>query len=968
MKANICQVCGGKLKNFGTYFRCENCDTEYRIDESLSQDDMDAYFRRLNDFEDAERNLDVMPPHFDDAESEFERIIRKYPDWSAGYWGLVRSKFGIKFENDLDGKAVPSCYKSTYEDFCDTDEYNMAVELAETEELRQSYIKWAEYIARVTKEWRQTAQKYDYDVFISFKASEDSDGHETRDAREMHKLYDLIRDKGYRVFFSPVTLVAEGVAGKGSEPYIFNALDKSRALIVYGSKKEYFTSTWVQNEWQRYLRLIKEGKKEKGSLLVLYQGFNPKELPQGLRRIQGIEYGISAWPAVSSALEDILHKGKNEKAAAEEAARKAEEARKAEDEKRKKDEESANKLRDMLAQFAQMQAELARLKTEGRAISSQSIPAFQKEPENLKKELAESEGIVAPQFLSVVKAYGLHHRRNNDDFIIENGILTKYEGDDDCPIIPEGIKGIGEKAFLNSWLHSIVIPDGTEYIGVKAFSGCHFLSNIVIPCSVKKIGEGAFKGCANLKDIKIDLKNEAYYCSGDCLIEVATKTLIHGGDSGLIPAKGEIISIGAWAFSGNRIITEISIPQGVNVIGDGAFYGCSSLENVFISNGVTRIGNEAFSGCSNLASIILPNSLISIGVKAFESCEGLMDLNIPIEVIQIAEGAFDNCINLYLTVEEGNNFYYCKDNCLIETATKTLIRGDEFGKIPEDGSVERIGSGAFSGYESIVDEMIPNSVISIGNNAFSSCCELIKIFISENVKRIGTDVFDGCDNLSEIDVAGNNRFYHSAGNCLIETATKTIVRGTNNSLIPTDGSVTHIARHAFFWCADIESVNIPNSIISIDEGAFSWCCGIKEIVLPDGIIFIGDKAFEECHELKRINIPDGVKRIGSDTFNGCIKLSEITLSNHLISIGDRAFSNCQELASIVIPKSVIDIGDYVFTNCKNLKSITFPKNISYINRGMFDGCLKLKKIRIAKETQLNERVFDGLDDLQIVKY
>lgn len=960
LKANICQVCGGKLKNFGTYFRCENCDTEYRIDESLSQDDMDAYFRRLNDFEDAERNLDVMPPRFDEAESEFERIIRKYPDWSAGYWGLVRSKFGIKFENDLDGKAVPSCYKSTYEDFCDTDEYNMAVELAETEELRQSYIKWAEYIARVTKEWRQTAQKYDYDVFISFKASEDSDSHETRDAREMHKLYDLIRDKGYRVFFSPVTLVAEGVAGKGSEPYIFNALDKSRALIVYGSKKEYFTSTWVQNEWQRYLRFIKEGKKEKGSLLVLYQGFNPKELPQGLRRIQGIEYGISAWPAISTALGQILNKGKNEKVVAEEAARKAEEKRKAE-------EESANKLQDMLAQFAQMQAELARLKTEGRAISLQGTSAFH-DTENSEKEKIESDITTRPQVLTVVRTHSYNHRQNNDDFIIENGVLLKYEGDDNYPIIPEGIKGIGEKAFSRSWLHSIVIPNGTEYIGADAFSDCHFLSNIVLPDSVKKIGKGAFKDCANLKNIKIDPKNEVYHCWGDCLIEVATKTLVHGGDSGLIPGNGEVTVIGEWAFSGNRLITGINIPQGVSVINDGAFCGCSSLKSIFIPDGVTRIGSKAFSGCENLVKIILPNSLISIGAKAFESCNGLMDLNIPKEVTQVAEGAFDNCVNLFLTVDEGNKIYSCKENSLIEASTKILIRGDECGKIPEDGSVLHIGDCAFSGYESIVEECIPNSVISIGNNAFSSCGELIKIFISENVKKIGIGVFDGCDNLSEIEVANNNRVYHSAGNCLIETATKTLIRGTNNSLIPADGSVTHIAKHAFLWCIDIERINIPNSIISIDEGAFSWCCGLKEIVIPDSIIYIGDKAFEECHELKRINIPNGVKRIGSDTFNGRIKLSEITLSNCLTSIGDRAFSNCQELSSIVIPKSVIDIGNYIFCDCKNLKSITFPRNISYINRGMFDGCVNLKKLRIAKETRLNERALDGLNDLQIVYY
>ena len=317
LKANICRVCGGALKNCGTYYKCVCCDTEYRIDDSMTKAEVEAYFDRLNDFADAERNLSVAPPRFDEAESEFSLIVQKYPDWSAGYWGLVRAKFGIKFERDLSGKAVPSCYKSTYEDFRNTDEYKKAIALAETPELRQSYEGWADYIARDTKEWREEAQKYDYDVFICFKASNDLDGSETRDAREMHKLYDLLKDKGYRVFFSPVTLITDGVVGKGSGPYIFNALDKAKALIVYGSRKEYFSSTWVQNEWQRYLRAIKAGKKEKDSLIVLYEGFNPKELPQGLRRIQGIEYGISAYPAVLSALKRIYDKGDNVNSAAE---------------------------------------------------------------------------------------------------------------------------------------------------------------------------------------------------------------------------------------------------------------------------------------------------------------------------------------------------------------------------------------------------------------------------------------------------------------------------------------------------------------------------------------------------------------------------------------------------------------------------------------------------------------------------
>lgn len=308
LKANLCQVCGGKLKEYGTYFKCESCDTEFRIEDKISQEEQDAYYRKLNVFEDAERNLSVNPPRFDDAESEFELITEIYPEWSAGYWGLLRAKFGIKFERDSNGDAVPSCYKSSYADLRQTDEYKNALKFAETNELRQSYEKMAEYIARVLKEWQEEAKKYTYDVFISFKASENDDKNsETRDSREMQNLYTYLTEQGYKVFFSPVTLRSKGFGGRRSEPYIFNALDKAQTLIVYGSCKEYFSSTWVQNEWQRYLRAMERGRKPKDSLIVLYFGFNPKELPKGLRGIQGIDYASkTAYSSILDSLDRIF--------------------------------------------------------------------------------------------------------------------------------------------------------------------------------------------------------------------------------------------------------------------------------------------------------------------------------------------------------------------------------------------------------------------------------------------------------------------------------------------------------------------------------------------------------------------------------------------------------------------------------------------------------------------------------------
>ena len=62
------------------------------------------------------------------------------------------------------------------------------------------------------------------------------------------------------------------------------------------------------------------------------------------------------------------------------------------------------------------------------------------------------------------------------DFIIENGVLTKYKG-------PGG---------------DVVIPDGVTKIGDCAFFACQNLTNAYIPDSVTKIGESAFAFCKKL--------------------------------------------------------------------------------------------------------------------------------------------------------------------------------------------------------------------------------------------------------------------------------------------------------------------------------------------------------------------------------------------------------------------------------------------------------------------------------------
>ena len=85
---------------------------------------------------------------------------------------------------------------------------------------------------------------------------------------------------------------------------------------------------------------------------------------------------------------------------------------------------------------------------------------------------------------------------NASDFIIENGVLTKYVGPGGDVVIPDGVVEIGASAFsLCTKITSVTICDGMEHIGEYAFEKCRKLESICLPNTVKTIGKGAFYYC-----------------------------------------------------------------------------------------------------------------------------------------------------------------------------------------------------------------------------------------------------------------------------------------------------------------------------------------------------------------------------------------------------------------------------------------------------------------------------------------
>lgn len=367
--------------------------------------------------------------------------------------------------------------------------------------------------------------------------------------------------------------------------------------------------------------------------------------------------------------------------------------------------------------------------------------------------------------------------------------------------LPASLMSIQDEAFMNDTsFDAVILPEGIESIGARAFAGCAF-EEIILPDGLTYIADDAFEGSGLVKVtategtyayswaleegyIKDRMPTPADYFTTEILVDGTLSIVGYTGEDTVVVVPSEIYGkrvtkIGDYAFEDCNSLMGIDLPDSVTSIGEGAFSDCDSLTSIDLPDGVTSIGSSAFSDCDSLTGVTIPDSVSSIGQCAFLDCYSLDILKLPDNISSIGEGGVGNYVG-------GDQLYrpliICNRNSITAkavsgTADRYVATRSAFTSPGEEDFLYRWDNDdlILVGYlGKSLDVTVPDYVDGLGRSAFTtnlsnriqsiklnsridcipdhcfSGCNLKEIILPENVKTIEYGAFDRCESLSRV--------------------------------------------------------------------------------------------------------------------------------------------------------------------------------------------------------------------------
>lgn len=403
----------------------------------------------------------------------------------------------------------------------------------------------------------------------------------------------------------------------------------------------------------------------------------------------------------------------------------------------------------------------------------------------------------------------------DSDFVIENGVLKQYKGNDDTVYIPEGVTKIASDAFKR------------EYSDYEKW--------------------GMYSGDMTERDNSFMLKDKFY------ARKIVLSSTVKEIESFAIPQNTE----------------ELVLNEGLEILDDAALYDVSAT-TLEIPSTLKKIGNDAFS--LTVKKITGNCKEVELADRAFRYTENLRVLELA-GVKNIPKGLFSECRKITMMSLTGNyaeikatdlrklkNLRAVNTSKAIQGNLKEYCKNLKNNKITVSYEMKKFGEFLienkklieYTGNSEVVK--IPNGVKVIGEEAFAGEINIKKIVMPNTVRKIEKGAFEVCDMLKSVKFSKK----------LISIGDEAFCWNTMMEKYNLPKSLKNIGKKAFRKNYSLKTVNVPKKVKTIQFATFEDCVNLKKVNMKS-VTSIERRAFCGDKKLKKVKLNKKVK-VGKKAF------------------------------------------------------------------------------------------------------
>ena len=191
-----------------------------------------------------------------------------------------------------------------------------------------------------------------------------------------------------------------------------------------------------------------------------------------------------------------------------------------------------------------------------------------------------------------------------------------------------------------------------------------------------------------------------------------------------------------------------------------------------------------------------------------------------------------------------------------------------------------LGAFALSGCENLM-YLNAETLTKVGEKALDGCLSLQSLKFGAELSEIGFAVLRDCRSLMELELpfVGTSAEKQSGGDSaktdflgyLFGAAKPAFAKGFYPAFlkkITLSEGCTELPDFAFYECASLETLVLPDSLGRVGGRALCRCTALTELILPKACTEIGDAACAGCSALATVSLPEGAT-VGENAFWGC---------------------------------------------------------------------------------------------------